>query len=294
MRSDVTFRSGTDDCAAWLYTPQVSTGSWPIIVMAHGLGGVREHRLDAFAERFVAAGYGCVVFDYRHFGASGGAPRQLLDIAAQLDDWRAAVDFARTLDGVDAERVILWGTSFSGGHVIVTAAKDRRIAAVISQCPFTDGIASSLAANPATSLRLTVKAIADLAASWRGREPVTVATYGPPGSLALMTAPDVVAGVERLIPPGFEGRNDIAARFAFSIIGTRPGKHAKDVACPIFFAICEHDSVAPPGPSQRYAAQAPNAEIRLYDAGHFDLYVDDTFETNIADQLAFLAHHVPT
>ena len=50
----------------------------PMPVMAHGLGGVRQMRLDAFAERFSSAGYRCLVFDYRHFGASAGEPRQLL------------------------------------------------------------------------------------------------------------------------------------------------------------------------------------------------------------------------
>ena len=70
-RTDVTFASGTETCAAWLYEPQTaSSAPDPIIVMAHGLGGVKEMRLDAFAERFSAAGYRCLVFDYRHFGDS--------------------------------------------------------------------------------------------------------------------------------------------------------------------------------------------------------------------------------
>lgn len=92
--------------------------------MAHGLGGVRQMRLDTFAERFSAAGYRCLVFDYRHFGASAGEPRQLLSVRRQLEDWRCAIAYARQLDGVDPERIILWGTSFSGGHVIRIASRD--------------------------------------------------------------------------------------------------------------------------------------------------------------------------
>lgn len=57
-----------------------------MIVMAHGLGGTRRMRLTAFAERFVAEGYACLVFDYRYFGDSEGQPRQLLDIKSQLED----------------------------------------------------------------------------------------------------------------------------------------------------------------------------------------------------------------
>jgi predicted alpha/beta-fold hydrolase len=80
-RMDVAFISGQqgDHCQACLYEPEGS-GPFPTIVMAHGLGGIKEMRLDAFAERFSLAGYACLVFDYRHFGASDGLPRHLLDI----------------------------------------------------------------------------------------------------------------------------------------------------------------------------------------------------------------------
>ena len=110
--------------------------------MAHGFSATRDLRLDAYAERFCAAGIGALLFDYRHFGASAGEPRQLLDIRRQHADYRAAVAYARGLDWVDPDRVALFGSSFSGGHVIAVAAQDPRIAAVVSQCPFTDGLAT--------------------------------------------------------------------------------------------------------------------------------------------------------
>src|SRR5689334_24406599 len=123
-RTDVRFPSGDAECAACLYTPTAthSDARAPVVVMGHGLGGVKEMRLDAFAERFTAAGYVCLVFDYRHFGASSGEPRQLLDIDEQLRDWRCAVEYTRTLQGVDPDRVVVWGTSFGGGHAVVIAA----------------------------------------------------------------------------------------------------------------------------------------------------------------------------
>lgn len=293
-RTDTTFPSGETTCAAWLYTPESSTNApRPIIVMAHGLGGVKEERLDAFAERFAAAGYTCLVFDYRYFGASGGLPRQLLDVRSQLADWKAAVAFARTLPGVDAERVVVWGTSFGGGHTIVTAAQDKRVAAAISQCPFTDGLASSLAMSPWVAAKVTTLGVLDAVGTLVGRAPVAIPTYGSVGSTALMTAPDCVDGVEALIPEGASYPKDVAARISLQIPFQFPGRQARNVDCPMHVVICERDSVAPPAPTQRYAAAAPKGEIKLYDTGHFDIYVGEWFERNVADQLAFLRRHVP-
>ncbi|MBP6997424.1 MAG: alpha/beta fold hydrolase [Phycicoccus sp.] len=293
-RTDVTFASGTETCAAWLYEPQTaSSAPDPIIVMAHGLGGVKEMRLDAFAERFSAAGYRCLVFDYRHFGDSSGEPRQLLDVGRQLADWRAAVAFARSLETVDPERVVIWGTSFSGGHVIHTAARDQRLAAVISQCPFTDGLASSLAIPPLTSAKVTALALRDRLGALRGREPIMMPTYGPPGSTALMTSADSAAGVEAITPQGQGIRSDVAARFALDIIRYFPGRDARTITCPAHFAVCEVDTVAPSRATLRHVAKAPHGEVHLQRGGHFDIYVGDDFESNVAQQLAFLTRHVP-
>jgi uncharacterized protein len=294
-RLEVHFPSGDAKCQAWLYLPE-GPQPHPVIVMAHGLGGIRQMRLDAYAERFAAAGYACLVFDYRHFGASGGEPRQLLDIKLQLADWAAAIAYARSRADLDPARVVLWGTSFGGGHVIVAAARDGNVAATISQCPFTDGLASVLAMDPRTSVKVTGRAVRDLIAAGLGRPPVMVPTAGPPGSAALMTAPDAVPGYLGLVDDearaaGFD--NQVAARVVLNIVRRRPGRKAKKVRCPILFAVCETDSVAPAKATLRHARTAPRGEIRLYPAGHFDIYLGDWFETNVTDQLAFLTSHVP-
>lgn len=294
-RLEVHFPSGDAKCQAWLYLPE-GPQPHPVIVLAHGLGGIRQMRLDAYAERFAAAGYACLVFDYRHFGASGGEPRQLLDIKLQLADWAAAIAYARSRADLDPARVVLWGTSFGGGHVIVAAARDGNVAATISQCPFTDGLASVLAMDPRTSVKVTARAVRDLIAAGLGRPPVMVPTAGPPGSAALMTAPDAVPGYLGLVDDearaaGFD--NQVAARVVLNIVRHRPGRKAKKVRCPILFAVCETDSVAPAKATLRHARTAPRGEIRLYPAGHFDIYLGDWFETNVTDQLAFLTNHVP-
>lgn len=292
-RIDVTFDSHGDACAAWLYLP-TGVGPAPVIVMGHGLGGTREMRLDAYAERFRSAGYACLVFDYRYFGASGGEPRQLLDIEAQLQDWASAIAHARSRADVDTSRIVLWGSSFGGGHVIVAAARDQQVAAVISQCPFTDGIASGLASNTWTSMKLSGRALGDLAGSMIGRPPLMVNTAGRPGTTALMTSPDSYDGYLALAPDADETfHNRVAARVALHIVRHRPGRRAKDVRCPILFVVCETDSVAPAKATLRYARTAPHGEIKTYEAGHFEIYLGEAFEQVVADQVEFLTRTVP-
>lgn len=293
-REDVSFRSGADRISAWLYRPEESDPRGaPLLVMAHGLGAVRTMRLDAYAERFAAAGYACLVFDYRNFGDSDGAPRQLLDVGMQLADWSAAVDFAHTLAGVDRNRIGLWGTSFGGGHVIATAAR-LPVAAAVAQCPFTDGIASARTIAPLTTARISLLALRDLAAARLGNPPVMVAAAGRPGEVALMTTPDTYPGYLKLVPQGQHLRNEVAARIGMKILTYRPGRLAAKVRCPILFCVCDTDSVAPPGPTLRYAAKAPRGTVKRYPEGHFDIYVGDAFERVVADQLEFLDRNLKT
>ena len=116
-RHDVSFTSGEDTCAAWLYLP-AGVASPPVVILGHGLGATREMRLDAFAERFAQAGIAALAFTYRHFGDSGGQPRQLLSIKRQLADWDAAIAWVKDRSDVDGTRIAVWGSSFGGGHYI--------------------------------------------------------------------------------------------------------------------------------------------------------------------------------
>ena len=198
-RRDVRFRSGGDDVAGWLYRPALD-GASPCVVLAHGFGALKEARLDAYAERFADAGLAALVFDYRHLGASGGEPRNLLDIPRQHEDWRAAIAHARGLDGVDPNRIALWGSSFSGGHVMAVGAGDRRVAAIVAQVPHTDGIATLRAAGTANAAWLTAAGLIDAAAALLGRPPHHMPIVGPPGTLAAMNSPDAESGYSCLYP----------------------------------------------------------------------------------------------
>ncbi|SDI16993.1 Serine aminopeptidase, S33 [Actinokineospora alba] len=290
-RHDVSFTSGDAGCAAWLYLP-AGVRNPPVVILGHGLGAIREMRLDAFAERFAAAGIAAFAFTYRHFGDSGGQPRQLLSIKRQLADWDAAIAHIQGRDDVDGGRVAVWGSSFGGGHSITVAARHPELLAAVSQCPFTDGLASARALGVVASLRILPVVARDLAAKVRGADPVTVPLAGPPGTLALMNAPDALPGYQALIPPGESFVNAAAARVVPTIAMYRPGRSAKKVAMPILFCVSEHDTVTPPEQTLRYASSAPYGEIRTYEAGHFAFYLGEPFEQLVTDQLEFLTRHL--
>jgi dienelactone hydrolase len=290
-RDDVSFSSGDSTCAAWLYLPTGVT-SPPVVILGHGRGATREMRLDAFAERFAQAGIAALAFTYRHFGDSGGQPRQLLSIKRQLADWDAAIAFVRARRALDGTRVAVWGASFGGGHAITVASRHPELRAAVAQCPFTDGLASALALGPVASLRMFPVVARDLAAKVRGRAPVMIPLAGSSGSLALMNAPDALPGYEALLPAGTTFVNETPARIIPSLVRYRPGRATKRIAIPILFCVSNVDIVAPPAQTLRYARTAPRGEIKTYDAGHFDFYVGDAFEALVRDQIEFLTRQL--
>lgn len=269
----------------YLYRPDSPERDTACIVMAHGFSGTRDDGLPAYADEFCAAGHTVALFDYRGFGASTGEPRQVIDIAAQHADYRAVVQWARTLDGVDPTRIALWGSSFSGGHVLAVAAEDPSIAAVVSQAPFTDALPTLAEVPVRNSARLTVAALRDQLRAWRGRPPLLVPAVGPPGSLAAMTAPDAEPGFRAIVGPESRWRNEFAARLMLKFPFYRPGRKTARLSMPLLVCVCDEDTTAPPGSTVAAAQRAPLGELRHYPYGHFAIYLDPQAR---ADQREFL------
>lgn len=281
LRNDLTFRSGADTCAAWLYP--AAGDSVPIIVMAHGLSGTRRDRLGPFAERFADAGVAALVFDHRGFGDSSGEPDRF-DPRLQLEDWSAAIACARSLPGVDPQRVVTFGSSMGGGNALAAAAADDRVAAVISQVPFLDIVGQGYRVSPRSAARMVLAAIRN------GHLPAV----GQPGEAAFISAPGAEAGWRRVVAGGEDSRwrDRVSARW---LLGRpyRPGRHARSLHCPWLVCVGESDRVALPGPAMRAARRAPRGELRTYPGvDHFDVYDGPVHEAVVADQLAFLRRHV--
>jgi cephalosporin-C deacetylase-like acetyl esterase len=153
MRADIEFDADGTTLRGWLYTPDDGSGPFPAIVMSHGFSAYKEMGLDEYAEVFAAAGFAVVVYDNRNLGASDGEPRFDIDAVAQARDYRHAISYAQSLAEVDAERVGIWGTSYTGGIVLKVAALDKRVKCVVSQVPFVCGYENVLQVMPLENLK---------------------------------------------------------------------------------------------------------------------------------------------
>ena len=289
-RQDIRIPSHGEQLAAYLYLPD-GAGPAPGVVMAHGFSATRDDGLPGYAEAFRDAGFAVVLFDYRHFGRSSGEPRQLLDIGRQQDDYRAVVEWARHTPGIDPDRIALWGSSFSGGHVLTVGAGDPRIAAVVAQAPFTDSVAAIRAMPIRNALRASAAAVRDQLGALAGRPPRYLAAVGAPGSFAAMTAPEAEPGFAAIVGLGSPGRksewrNEVAARIVLQLSLYRPVRLASRLTMPVLFCVCDADATTPPGPSIEAARRAPRGELRRYPYGHFEIYTDPQVK---ADQVEFLS-----
>ncbi len=298
MREDVTFASGAERCAGWHLTGEgdafAAERGRPCVVMAPGFGNTRDSGLEPFAERFAAAGLDVLLFDYRTFADSTGEPRGHVDWRRHREDYHAAVAFARGLEGVDSRRIVLWGISYAGGHVVSVAADDPAIAAVVAPVPATDGLVAlanmARQAGAVALARTTAIALIDALGALTARPPVRLPIAGAPGTLAAMTTPDAEPGFRAIAGPSFV--NAFCARSALLVGRNRPITQAGAVRCPLLVQVAEHDLIAPVASARKAADRAPHAELRTYPVGHFDVYVGEARERVLADQLDFLGRHL--
>jgi len=299
--TDISFTSHRTRCAATYLTSTsnalVGPAGRPCVVMGHGFGATRDAGLRPFADRFAAAGVDVLIFDYRGFGTSDGMPRQDVAHWRHRADYHSALAHARTMPGIDPDRIVLWGSSYSGGHVLPVAVKDGRVAAVISQGAAMDGLAAVLEiaryAGVGQLLKLTGHALRDLAQAARRRSPHLIPIVGPPGSLAAITAEGAETGYEAIMGPTF--RNEMCARGIMFIPLNRPVTSAAKVGCPLLVVLAERDNVAPTK-SVRVAARkaGARAQMLVLPSGHFDIYTGEMFERSIAAQVEFLTTHLAT
>lgn len=291
IRTDSHFYSGKTRCAGRLYRP-AGGGNLPAVLMAHGFAAECDFGLLAFAERFVQRGLAVYMFDYRHFGASGGEPRHLLHPASQVRDWLAALEHLRRLEGIRSDRIALWGTSFSGGHVLAVAAQAGEVAAVVSQVPFVDGLAVTRKAGFGFALEGARHGVRDLLRAVTFRRPHCVPVVADPGTFAVMNTPESKPGYLALVPEGSGWQNCCPARVILHIPFFRPSRGAHRIRCPVLIVAAENDSLIPLPAVEKTARRIAEAEYLVLPLGHFDLYSGEAFKRVCEREAEFLQRHL--
>jgi dienelactone hydrolase len=263
----------------------------PCVVLATGFTGTQDTpSLQAAAHEFAAAGFTALTFDYRNFGESDGKPRQLISVQGQLDDIRAAVQFARRQAGIDPERIALWGTSLGGGHVITVAADDPQIAAVVAQLPF-NGFPKQVQGRSSTStLRLLGAMINDSIRGKLGLRPRYIRAVGLTGDLAVMATPQAQATIESMQSKYW--RNEVAPRILLEMMRYKPSDSAYKMKMPVLVCIAEKDRETPPALVRQIVENAPRGESINYPVAHFEFYRPDIRSIVLKDQINFLKKHM--
>jgi pimeloyl-ACP methyl ester carboxylesterase len=260
--------------------------------LAHGFGGERSFKLAAYAERFTSQGMACLVFDYRCFGDSEGEPRNYISPSRHLEDWQAAIAFAGTLGSVDSTRMALWGTSFSGGHVIVTAAQTPGISAIVAQVPFVDGRASTRSSW--FKVQAVYHGLLDAAGSALFNRRHYVPIVGDPDSFAMLNTPDALEGAKKLLPPGAKPGRKCPAVIGITGAFYRPIDYAPRVTCPALIIYAKQDTLIPPQLVRKAAEGMQKATVIGLDMKHFDVYEGEPFEKAVGLEADFLKAQLMT
>jgi pimeloyl-ACP methyl ester carboxylesterase len=299
--TQVTFKSSGTQIVGYHYAPANQSGNVPVVLVAHGLGGIQTSRIMPFAARFAAAGYHALTFDYRYWGFSSGNPRNIIDVPSQAADYKAAAEYMKTVAGVDPERIVLWGTSLSGGNVLQIAGQKYidGLAGTIAQCPEVNGFYTVSFLPPASLPGLVAVGLAD---NVNGGAEAVGLTVVPPiyiplanytGEFGALTQAGAYEGYEFVQPNPPAPGNVFPARFVTQLPFFSPEFTSNSSTVPTFIGVGLTDNIVGFEP-QTTLAQEMGADYHAYNGGHFSVYYGaDQYDAILADQVAFLEKNVP-
>jgi uncharacterized protein len=296
-RRDIEFDAEGVTLRGWFYPAEGASGTAPTIVMAHGFSAVKEMYLDAYAEVFAAGGLNALVFDNRNFGASDGEPRQEIDPWAQVQDYRHAITYAGTLSESD-DRIGVWGSSYSGGHVLVVAAIDRRVKAVACQVPMVSGhdnFRALVRADLIAGFRDMFNA--DRAARFRGDPPVLVPVVAedPAAPCALPTRDSWEWFSETGKTRATSWRNEVTLRSVEMFSEYEPIAYLPYISpTPLLMqpAIGDHLTPCDLAVAAYEKAREPK-RLNILPGGHFDAYVKGFEDSSGPARDWFVQHLAP-
>ncbi|MCZ7590615.1 MAG: alpha/beta fold hydrolase, partial [Gaiella sp.] len=289
MRRDIEFK--TEDgvtLRGWHYPAKGVGGRAPTVIMAHGFTATREIFLDDFAAVFAQAGLGVIVYDHRNFGVSDGEPRSHADPWAQIDGYRDAITFAQTRPDVDPDRIGVWGSSYSGGHVLVVAAIDRRVKCVVAQVPLTWGFETArrlIRGDMWAGLRAAFDA--DRAARARGEAGALMPVTAPEGEpCALPTADTYAFFTEFARSRETNWKNEVTLRSIEMFTEYEPASYIGRIApTPLLLVVARGDHLTPFDLTARaYEEALEPKKLLTLPGGHFEAYTGEPFRISSAVQ----------
>jgi|Deesub1362B_J571_1020462.scaffolds.fasta_scaffold00935_2 dienelactone hydrolase len=272
VKEKVWFPCSGSKCSGILYRPEGVKGRVPSIVMAHGLGAVKEMHTDEYASLWASEGLAVLAFDYRRFGESGGEPRQALYPEEQVADYRCAISYMRSLDFVDPDRIGVWGTSFSGGHVLTLLAfPPPGVRCGIAQVP------NLYSYRTALKYFGTLDPLLQLAEYGREQccrgEPATIPIVSEEGGPSIIIAKEAVEFYTKYASQFPTFKNYLTMDSLDRILAYNPGFYAELVSRPILFVVAEKDETTPPDVVDEVASRIrTEAKIVRYPVGHFKVY----------------------
>ncbi|KVC61222.1 alpha/beta hydrolase [Burkholderia stagnalis] len=297
-RYDIEFLSEGTILRGWFYEPDpqgAGTATHPAIVMAHGFSAVKEQYLDRYAEVFAASGFAVLVYDHRGFGASDGHPRQEVDPVLQRRGYRDAISYLLTRPDVDAARIGIWGTSYSGGHVLEVAAIDRRVKCVVSQVPTISGYQSALRRTRSDLVPALLERFdEDRAHRFAGGTPAMLpAVSDDPQVACAMAGADAfrffTESAARFAP---NWKNEVTLRSAEMARENEPGQYVARISpAPLLMIVADQDWLTPTDLClQAWQAALEPKQLLMINGGHFTPYVEHFEATSRAAAQWFERH----
>ena len=278
---------------AFFHFPEnVEMKSLPLIVMGNGYATEWQFGTEPFIKAFTEAGFATLNFDYRGFGGSEGALRQLVDIPGQLDDWRAAIEHAKSQTWIDNKKLALWGSSLGGGHALSMAAEFPEVAAMVAQVPHCCSRAGFKTVTLGAALKGVTYALLDNMKALLGLQPILLPILTEPGTYGVMTHPGWKQHYMSLAEGSPTWRNEIPARSLMKGGDYRPMTTANTIQCPSLLVAAKEDAGVPLESVETTLKHIQRGELFLIEGDHFGVYHGDQLETVVAKELRFFKQHL--
>jgi fermentation-respiration switch protein FrsA (DUF1100 family) len=296
-RENVTFSSEGLNCKGWMYAPENKEGQKkPAIVMAHGFSAVKEMYLPNFAERFADAGFVVLVFDYRFIGEGEGEPRQHVIPEEQHKDYKNAITWISQHPEVDEERIGIWGSSYSGGHVLHLAATDRRVKAVVAQVPLVNGWKNAQRLMRPDIMNNFIKDLNEYRKSrYNGGEVQHVAVVAPEGEPSALPTPDsyewFITGGDTIAP---NWKNEVTLETMEAFLGYNPAGLIDIISpTPLLMIVADNDELTPTDLAiEAFQKAREPKELVIIPGGHFGAYMEPGLSHSAPPAVTWFKKHL--